>query len=471
MFSKATANLVRQVDFEGSLIQVSRVNDSPKLVPMALVVKRNRFWFWQKPKYQPTDFTLSDLLLGDEVITPEISELVFLTFEGTFGNQIWGKVEAEADPIKVELEGKANNKLHTCFGQLNKEELNVKKLWKDSRDRLVDMQHVLVQQLKKRAEVLAVVKERIFTTSSCSITQTKKDQCTFQGVLETPFKFCLKDSNNIEVDHNVSLEIPSGTVVAYSILELEIKKDGRCTICLRPCTIGGFEADSLATDDDLDDVDSCAHRLPENAPLSELLNGSQDADLRPLAELPESNRRVFVEKLQETLTDRAALISLQFVLEEMCNGETLGTENGELSENQQKLVAAVLDGARLDGHSGNGIPAQLIAAHQLVSAMEELPDETLNLLSRSSSEDLEALDMLMCRLKESSEPLSVHDLPVPLQDNQRLQLAERLFGSAKVTLRRDNGCLRNETEKHAGVLPLVLCLSVRGLALLCSGLK
>ncbi len=45
------------------------------------------------------------------------------------------------------------------------------------------MEHVLVKQLEKRAEVLAVVKERILTANSCSVTQTKKEQCTFQGVL------------------------------------------------------------------------------------------------------------------------------------------------------------------------------------------------------------------------------------------------------------------------------------------------
>lgn len=45
------------------------------------------------------------------------------------------------------------------------------------------MQHPLVQQLKKQAEVLAVVYERIITTDSCTVTQTKKEQCAFQGVL------------------------------------------------------------------------------------------------------------------------------------------------------------------------------------------------------------------------------------------------------------------------------------------------
>lgn len=36
----------------------------------------------------------------------------------------------------------------------------------------------------------------------------------------------MKDSNNIEIDSDVSLEIPSKTVIAYSIMELEIKKSG-----------------------------------------------------------------------------------------------------------------------------------------------------------------------------------------------------------------------------------------------------
>lgn len=49
--------------------------------------------------------------------------------------------------------------------------------------RLVDMQHVLVQQLEKRADVLAVVKERILTTSPCSVTLRRKQQCGFHGVL------------------------------------------------------------------------------------------------------------------------------------------------------------------------------------------------------------------------------------------------------------------------------------------------
>lgn len=42
----------------------------------------------------------------------------------------------------------------------------------------------------------------------------------------------MKDSNSIEIDSDVSMEIPSGTVISYSILELEIKKDGQYCECV-----------------------------------------------------------------------------------------------------------------------------------------------------------------------------------------------------------------------------------------------
>ncbi|KAG7245114.1 hypothetical protein INR49_023680 [Caranx melampygus] len=181
MFSKATANFVHQIDPEGSLIHVSRVNDSKKLVSMALVVKRNRFWFWQRPKYQPTDFTLSDLLLGDKELSPGLRETDFLTYKGTFKDELSGKLRTKAASVSMALEGCGTSKLQSCFGKLKKEELDVKKLLHDSTNRLVDMQHQLVRQLEKRADVLGIVKERIITTNSCSITQTKKEQCIFKG--------------------------------------------------------------------------------------------------------------------------------------------------------------------------------------------------------------------------------------------------------------------------------------------------
>ncbi|KAM9838288.1 gasdermin-E-like [Aulostomus maculatus] len=478
MFSKATANFVRQIDPEGSLIHVSRINDSHKLIPMALVVKRNRIWFWQRPKYQPTDFTLSDLLLGDQVLSGGVCETEFLSYKGTFGDNLSGKLNTDAGSVGVTLEGRGSSKLQSSFGKLRKEELDVKKLLTDSSNRLVDMQHVLVQQLEKRAEVLGVVKERILTTSSCSVTQMKKEQCSCQGILGLVGMLggsvkCVKDSNIIEADSDVSLEIPAATVIAYSVLELDIKKDGHYEICLQPGKIGGFEADMInrwSSHDSLHVVDGKCNG--GQAPLSALQHGSEEEDLHRLAELPSSTRRILFQKLQETLRDRVVLSCLQCVLEELSCGDTLSLEHHEeLSEAQRTLLSAVLeqiDGAGPTEISQCGLAAPLSAALLLVSAMEELPDEALSLMSERPPDFLQALDTLMCRLKQSSQPLSIQALPVLLRENPSFQLVVQLFASTELKLSRDTRQLWVETGNKPGALPLILYLSIRGLSLLCS---
>ncbi|XP_027891527.1 gasdermin-E-like [Xiphophorus couchianus] len=470
MFSKATANFVRQVDPEGSLIHVSRVNDSHKLLPMAVVVKRNRLWPWQRPKYQPTDFTLGDLLQGDEVLRPGVSETEFLTYKGTYRDDHSGKLDTEAGPVNVSLEGLGASKLESCFGKLKKEELDVKKLLKDSESRLVDMQHILVQQLEKHAEVLTVVTERILTTNSCSVTMTKKQQCTFQGVLGLmgllggSVKVVLKDVNNIEVDSDISLEIPSGTVIAYSIKELKIEKDGHQEICLRPSAIGGFQSDSIPFDGSLDTVDDSfdGPRAREDAPFTVFHSGWSDMDLSPLADLPGSTRCELMDKLREALRDRFSLSYLQSELEKLCDCET--AETPIIGEKETIPTSSCVPECVPTGFSSH-----LPSVYLLVSAMEELPDETLNILSNSRPDFLSAVDVLMRGLKESGGNLSILSLPAPLQDNQVFQQAEQLLGSIRVTLRRDADQLRVEMGNTDGALALLLSLSVHGLALLCTG--
>uniref|UniRef100_H3C1H7 Gasdermin pore forming domain-containing protein n=1 Tax=Tetraodon nigroviridis TaxID=99883 RepID=H3C1H7_TETNG len=472
MFSKATANFVHQIDPEGSLIHVSRVNDSKKLVPMALVVKRNRPWFWQKPKYHPTDFTLSDLLQGDEVLCPEVSETEFLTYNGTFGDKLSGKLDTDAGPVSVILEGRGSSKLQSSFGKLKKQELDVTKLLRDSADRQVDMQHVLVQQLKKRDDVLAVVKERVLTTSSCSVTLIKKDQCTLRGVLRlmgmlhlgnSPVKVCVKENTNFEADSDVSLEIPPGTVIAYSIRELNIRKNGEYDIGLQPGTTGGIESDSLELPswEALTTVDGGCQE--EMLPFAMLLNG-----LFPFSP-PRLMTHFLINRLRDIMIDRSALACLQSVLEGLCCSDSPDmTENDELSEGERGALSAILGqlGLVCPVEGSSSCSLQMNAAHLLVSALEELPDETLNLLGRSPPEFLEAFDKLLSSLKEGSEPLTVESLPALLQENRNFQLAEQLFTTASVTLRRDANRMWVETESKAGLHTLLLYLSVHGLVLL-----
>ncbi|XP_029701077.1 gasdermin-E-like [Takifugu rubripes] len=465
MFSKATANFVHQIDPEGSLIPVSRVNDSKKLVSMALVVKRNRRWFWQRPKYYPTDFTLSHLLQGDKDLHPEVSETEFLTYQGTFGDNLSGKLDTEAGTVSIVLKGQGSSKLRSFFGKLKKEELDVTKLLQDSKDRQVDMQHMLVQQLKRQDVALAVVKERIITTSSCSVTMTKKNQCTVLGMLGlmsmlgSSVKVCVKDSANIEADSDISLEIPPGTVIAYSVLELEIRENGEYGICLQPGAIGGFDLPSWESPDAVD-----GRCLEELLPFDA---HNEATGLHALAQLPKSTRCALFKGLQDIMIDRSALACRQSVLEDLCCGESLDLTQHD--EGERTFVSAILKQLGLaDPVEGrlSSLPPQMEAVHLLVSALEELPDETLDLLSRSTPEFLEAFDNLMSSIRESSGPLTVQSLPVLLQQNQNFQLAEQLLTTANVTMRRDANQLCVETGSGAELYMLLLYLSVHGLLLL-----
>ncbi|XP_042369527.1 gasdermin-E-like, partial [Plectropomus leopardus] len=166
MFATATRNFVEEVDRGGLLIPVSSLNDTIAL--LTVVVKRKRFWVWQKPKYIPTDFNLNDLLTGDTPIKPGVIEIDFIKYNGTYGENIQGKVDASFVHSNASLEGKDSSRLQSLFGSLKKEEVDVQKLLRDSKDRVLDMSHCLVQQTKeKHRQVFGVVKERIVTTQPC----------------------------------------------------------------------------------------------------------------------------------------------------------------------------------------------------------------------------------------------------------------------------------------------------------------
>ncbi|XP_024296760.2 gasdermin-E isoform X3 [Oncorhynchus tshawytscha] len=467
MFAKATAKFVRQIDPDGTLISVSRLNDSDKLVPMALVVKRNRFWFWQRPKYLPSDFTLSHLLLGDKELTPDVSESDFLSYEGRFGDNLSGKLDAKAGSISVNVEGRCSSKFQLSFGKLKKQDVDVQKLLLASNDRVVDMQHVLVQQSQKHAEVFAVLKERILTTTPCSISEQVQEQGTCQGVLGLlgklgthSVKVCVQENSSIEMDSDVSLEIPPLTVIAYSLIELEVRKDGHYELCLQHGTLGGFEADSEKTSPSQDSFDTLcvvdglewAEEIPEGAPLSALQKNLQDLEvyLHQLVVLPESTRSTLFQRLCEVLVDRTSLTVLEHTIKSV----------SALSDLVQKFPPNEIQA------EGTSIPLHLTATHLLVSALEALPDAALTLLGESSPDVLEALNTL---LKVNGQSLPFESLPLPLQEEGAFHWAEQLLLSSNVMLRRETDRLWAETGKKPGVFPLVMCIAVQGLTSLYTG--
>ena len=46
---------------DGSLVAVPDLDESDRCVPFAVTVKKNRRWFWQSPRYEPSPFRLHQL--------------------------------------------------------------------------------------------------------------------------------------------------------------------------------------------------------------------------------------------------------------------------------------------------------------------------------------------------------------------------------------------------------------------------
>ncbi|KAM8883485.1 gasdermin-E-like [Synchiropus picturatus] len=464
MFSRATASFVRQVDPDGSLIHVCGINDTGKLTPWALVAKRKPIWSWKKPKYHPTGFSLSKVLLGGELLSLGTTEGDFVTYSERCGTFRSGKLETEAIKAMVTLEGHGTSKLQSSFGRLRKKELDINNLIDYSNERLVNMNHDLVKQLEKSNVVLAVVKEVILTASVCSIVENKTNQCNLQFVVDlfemlwSAGKVSAKGRGNLEVDTDVSMEIPSGTVVAYSVLELEIKKDGHYMICLSHGKNGGFEADMLqdkVSQDSLCVVDG----LPQDVAGSAPLNGWLDERLSSLALLPQATRQVLFQNISQMMREKEVLSCLQGVLEDIFLDDTQ-------LHSQHPLLCTLL-GVGYEPESTSCDPAALLeSVLVVVSAMEELPDETLGLLSESEPEFLEACDDMVCLFKGTDSFVSCSSLPPLLQEIQDFQKAKELFHSASLTLSRDADRVWVDGWSNHGVEMLVLCITLHGLSTL-----
>ncbi|XP_076009898.1 gasdermin-E-like [Genypterus blacodes] len=448
MFATATRNFVDEVDRGGLLIPVSSLNDSIHV--LSVVVKRKRVWFWQKPKYVPTDFTLNDILTGDTPITPVVNEADFIKYNGTFGDHIQGAVDANFAHASLNMEGKDASKLQTTFGSLKKEEVDVQKLLKDSENGVLDMSHCLIQQTKeKHRQVFGIVKERIVTTAPCSVIEEVQQCGQLEGLLSLcglkTSKFSLKENGSLSKDSNVTMEIPPHTTIAYGLIELEVKRNGHYELCLMSDTYGSFEVDGA-----LMSV-SGAQPVGEDAHLKQELEQLHH-HFQLLSSLPVATRSSLLQHLIAAMQDMDAISTLQDVLDHMCLGDGIKTESHINS------VQAILE--LLDVES-----SFLRALHMVTSALDEMRNDCLSVLTTCCSPTvLQSLEILVlqCVLGSAELPLCSADL-APLTD-EVYEKAEYLFPYLNVTLKRDGDTVKTEIIHQPSNLPLVLCIAVKGLA-------
>ncbi|XP_062394027.1 gasdermin Eb [Sardina pilchardus] len=471
MFAKATTNLLCEVDPEGALVAVHRLNDSDKLAPLALVIKRHRFWFWQRCKYLPTGFCLNDLLEpGSTPIQPVVEEKDFLKYSGTFGEAVSGTVQAEVGSVggaNMALEGKRSSKLQSSFGTLRKQELDVNALLQDSKDKRLDLEHDLMEQVReKRRRVIGLVRERVFTTQECSVCEEVDDMTTCSGLIglftPTRIKVSVKHSGNLESDSNVSLTIPANTTLAYSLIELEIKAKGRYELCLLQDLEGGFESDSVDTvhtvhKRDLLTVSSAPNHTHTSSLLTALEQESRQ--LSPLAGEPAGTRTLLLQGLSELMRDRAALDNLEQALEKRCDEVTPDLPSLEKAPSTQAQVTSVLRLLPPDA------PRPLVSAtHLLVSALDEMSDEGLTALSSCCTPPvLQALQQLVLSLASEG---ACSPVGPALAEEAVFPQVQLLFAASGVTLHREAGTVKVEGGALTGRLPLVMGIAVTGLAAL-----
>ncbi|XP_017282053.1 gasdermin Eb [Kryptolebias marmoratus] len=455
MFATATRNFVEEVDKGGVLIPVSCLNDNIRL--LTVVVKRKRFWFWQKPKYDPADFLLGDLLTGDSPLKPVVMEKDFLKYSGTFGDSVQGTVGGTVVKANASVEGKDTTKLQSTFGPLKKEEVDVQKLLLDCKDRVLDMSHSLIQQTKeKHKQVFGIVKERIVTTQPCSVIEEVQQGGQCGGALTsclTSSKVSLKENGSFNKDSNVTVEIPISSIVAYGLIELEVRKDGRFELCLMSDTNGGFE-----------DVDGPLRRTEllgvSGAPAAKQQLQQQLEHLKDhfqlLSALPASTRASLLQQVSELLQDAAAIGDLQEVLDRMHVGGAGRTES------PRQEVQEILNLLERSGETESTQRRSFLTAlHLVISALDEITRDCLAALRRCTSPAaLQTLELLAQSASGGGgTPLSSADLTEDLFETTR-----HLFASSNVSLQRDGDVVRTEIIGPQPDLPLVLCIAIRGLA-------
>ncbi|KAL2083828.1 hypothetical protein ACEWY4_019346 [Coilia grayii] len=456
MFAKATSILLSEIDTGGSLIPVQRLNDSDKLSPLALVIKRNPILPWQRPKYQPTGFNLNDVLKGNQTINPEVKEKDFLKYTGTFKDKMAASVQMDSKTTNAKLEGKGSSNLKCNFGPLRKQELGVSKLVQDSTDKQLELEHVLVSQVRRRRRsVLGLVRECVFNTQECVVSEEQGGSSSGLLKLFTPIKIKLlqvNQSGNLEYDNIVSMSVPANTILAYSLVGLRVKPEGQYEVCLLEDLEGLFDADS---EEMLEPhtVFTSTGSLPT---VSCLLWAASRGALGT----------ALLQQLSDMMGRQEALDTLEMALEDLCSGVTpdMGAPEQDPAHKAQVTSFLQLLPQMGAGHIHQTPPPFVMAMHLLVSALDEMSSEGLCALSSCCSPPvLQALHQLVLRLAcEGACP----PLDPALDQEEVYQHVEHLFAASGVNLQREAGSVWIRGGVMAGHLPLVMGVAVTGLALL-----
>ncbi|KAL1259174.1 hypothetical protein QQF64_009751 [Cirrhinus molitorella] len=464
MYAKATKNLLSEIDTDGSLIPVSRLNDSDGLAPLAVVIKRNRYWFWQWPKYLPSDFKLNDVLVGDP-IEPVVAETDFLTYNGKVVDNKSGSASAELGMGSINVGGAGSSKLQSSFGNLKKQEVDIQKLLNDSKSRVLDLKHTLIEQTREtKREVLSLVKERIITAQACTITEEVQEGGTCAGIFgfNKAIKVSVNDKGKpfLESDTNVSLNIPPKTTLAYSVIELDVDNSGHFELCLLPNVKGGFEVDGKVKLKEANTLSAAPKQTTSK--LQKDLEGFQ-GQFMVLSKLPSATRSSLFQKISQLLQNSTAINILEDALEDLCDGTQPDQTKLEKTPAVKATLEVVQKAAGKDCSGKQLKPSALTAMHLLISSLDEMTDSALSELKTCCTYPILQALLHLVQNMTSHKKVLLKDTAA-LTDEKVLKMTTSLFASCNVTLLKEKDSLITKISDPKDNLPLMLCVAVKCLA-------
>ncbi|XP_062925370.1 gasdermin Eb [Mobula hypostoma] len=494
MFAKAASSFVKQIESSGDLIPVSSLNDSDKLQLLSLVTKKKTGWFWQKPKYYPSSFTLQEILTDDTPIKPVVTESAFLKYEGKFEEKVEASTDTKFANLSFDLEGQDAVELKSSFGDLQKEEIDLQQLLKIVEKSTIQLSHPFVQQVcEKRNKVLCIVSEKVITLQKCSIsehTQIEEKCGGAMGLKTKILKVSVDDDGVVTKDAGVALEIPARTVIAYTVTELLVNHNGHFELCLLADKHGGFDkalldrntgggANPLSCVDGAQKSKQSALNMdvPGETSLIILKPAIEEANqqFQPFLELNEENRQQLFRLCCEFLYHEEVIYFLENTLDELSSAEQ-PTLSGlqDLDSAQAEKVKELLQILGYSCSNGEGCstkdikaPELLAAGFHLFTALTGMSEESLAVLGICcETHILPSLHYLINNVSDDGMiPVDNPDL-LPLKEEENFCIAHRLFTLSNVCLEVEESAMKVITDVEPAVAPVLLCIVLQGFAIL-----
>ncbi|CAH1790265.1 unnamed protein product [Owenia fusiformis] len=407
MFEAAVYRFVKAVG-EESLHQVPDLDKSNLCKPLAIVVKKNKRWFWQKAKYKPYPFSLEQILTENDHIQLPCSVRKYVTYNKTSCFSASGKIGASLKSIiEADIEGSDTVQLDAKFGVVNKVELaSIDDLIQLLKNKHLDLKHEFVKQVREHPrKVLCVITGVAETSQECELHAHMDVDAKEDFDVD---KLHLDERTEIKDKTDKKFLLPKGTPLAYNALELWVEADGGLKLIIDSDSRGGWG--------DIDEVDAT------------LKDEDTATSFKGILGLNLNDRKEFTSKIQGICKDPKMIHPLYVLLKSAVRkckdseGKTielkavtdkLGTDN----DNWKYVLLMTGFELQSDNWSTITYPTaesdMLMSFFCLMEALDELEDEQIIAFAElNSDQSVSLLYLLACILakktvKTSDEEVSV----------------------------------------------------------------